>query len=384
MKYRKAIAIMLSLGLIVATNACSNGNNLGSGNGSNNGNGTPTPATTEVEPASGGEVAVNEEGNYITVEYQYFSENKDGLDFEIPKSITRDGKRYEFTGEAEYQISEIMDVIEQTLDIEVEEKEDLEDEITYYSDKTGKEYKLKKGDAVYFSEPCEIKKTVTKKVNYGPRMEAPEIAKSQTLTYYSKVTETDEELEAPLIDSGSSEPYWLAPDEPIYGTFTTDRLGLESWLIGWTEDYDNDGFADEYRIPLSLEKSTPSWEGYEDEVLRFLELDKEKYKVTSAKWESEIYHMVVNQDEFRHDGWDREIDVAVRDASWTYEALVKDYWATYQGEGITMGYKTRVTYFTTLEELLKILGEKASKEDFEDDLTILYKVKAAAVYKEVI
>lgn len=361
----------------------------------------PNTIPPASQPSPSSEVGVNpsedtseeDEKDLLVVDYQFYSEDQDGKSFSIPQTVERGGVTYTYTGDAEIQVSEIMECIETTFDIEVEEKEDLENEYIYVSEKTGRKYTLKKGDLIYWSEPCEITKIVSQKVQYGPRTKAPSIPQSKTLTYFSKLSQKNEEVEAQLIDSGSSEPYWLEADDPIHGLFYTDRWKM-GFQVGW-DDEANYGEGEAVRIYIindtGYEDSEyPSWEGYQNDVIKYTGLDPNKYRVVAAGWDGDSWYEVKDHDEIFHDGLTPEpVQVWYRKAAYPYEALVQTYWANYEAKVKTMGYKTRVTYFTTVEDMLKEINKdikdvkkQVTKDDIAEDISTMYKVSAKAVYKK--
>ena len=314
-------------------------------------------------------------GNYITVDYVFYSEKKDDIKLNIPKTIEKDGKTYEYTGNAEYVLSETMECVEYSTELQVEDKDEAEDTITYTSPKTGKKYVLKAG-TFNWSDLTKIKKTVTERVDYTGYMSKPDIPDTKTLTYVNKDTKEEEEVEGKLSDWGASEKYWAKAEEPIIGTFERDASDYTAF---GTDIWENDV---EWKVRVDLDNNYPSWDGYEKDVLKIArvpENDMDDYRIVGADWTSDKYYDVVIHD-------DKEVVVERRDASYMYEAKVQDYWAEYVGYGESIGYKTFVSYFATVDEVLEFLKKKdknITKDDIKDDIKILYKMKATATFKEV-
>ena len=293
-----------------------------------------------------------QEGNFITMEYQFYSETEDGLKFEIPAEIEVDGVKYRYTGNAEYQTSEIMSVVAQTIEVEVEEKEDAETSIEWVSDVTGKKYTLN-GDIFNWSELVPINVTVTERVEYGARAEAPYIPQVKTITYYNEVDEKDDTISAELVSSGQSEPSWRG-GYPINAIFVTNSSDVHSWTI--------EGYGKEVYVPQFSEK--PEWDGYQSDIIKMLNLDPTLYRVTGCRWYSEPY-----TDEYGQ---------IKRNATYDCEAYLSSYWAVYEGQGEALGYRANVTYYAYVKDM-----EKEGIVVDEDDISTLYKMVAIASYEEV-
>ncbi len=299
------------------------------------------------QTSEAGEDASDEEANIITMEYQFYSETEDGLRFEIPEMIEVDGVKYKYTGNAEYQTSEIMSVVAHTVDVEVEDKKDAETSIEWISDATGKKYTLK-GDIFNWSDLVPITTTVTERVEYGARTTAPYIPQVKTISYYNNVDEKDDTISGELVSSGQSEPSWRS-GYPIDGIFTASDAYVDSWQI--------EGFKTVY-VPQT--SPTPTWDGYQSDILTLLGLDPAIYRVSGASWKGDAYTDANG--------------VVCRNATFDCEAYLSTYWAVYEGKGEALGYRASVTYYAYADAL---------KDVSEEDISTIYKMVAIASYEEV-
>lgn len=347
-KLLRKVGILVLAGAMVCSLCLSGCRNSGTATDTATGtDSTETDASVSSSENEGDTEKTDEETNYITMEYEYYSDKEEDLNFDIPQVIEQSGKKYRFTGEAEYTTSEIMNVIATILDVEVEEKEDVDKEIEFVG-KNGKKYKLR-ADLFNWSELTTINTKVEEKVDYGPRTSAPEIPKEKDITYYNEVSQKDETIKGTLVDSGASNPSWQA-GYPVEGEFYCTGSDVDVWTI--------EGFKD---VSVSQSAETPVWEGYQTDILNILSLDASKYRVTGAAWNGEAWE---------------EGGMLYRKATYNCEASVSSYWAVYTGTGQAYGYKAKLFYYLLADEL-----EAAEKD--KEDISILYRMRAVAKYEEI-
>ena len=346
-----------------------------------------SPATNEisaeapsdtVQIASAAKDEKIEEGksdeNLINVDYFFYTENPEEINYNVPGTTKRNGKTYEYTGKSEYSISETIESIAISLELEVEDINDAEESIVYISPETGIRYVLS-ADSFNWGDLTEIKKRVSERVDYTECIEAPEIPEIKTIAYINKDTDKEEKTEGTLVKKGFSEEYWAKAAEPITGTFERDASDYVNFGTGIMEG------NEEWTIRVDLDNTYPSWEGYEKDVLKIAGIPEEEidnYRITGADWAGDKYYDVTVFN-------DKETVVERRDATYSYEAKCRDYYAEYEGYGESLGYKTFVTYFTDIDEALEALRKKdktATKDLIKDDIKTVYKMKVTATYKE--
>ena len=314
------------------------------------------------------------EDDTITVDYFFYTEDKNSLNHYIPNTVKKDGKTYEYTGETQYDFLESMQCVEISMELQVEDIAEAKDSIIYTSPQTGITYVLS-ADSINFGDLTKIKKKVTERVDYTGCLGMPDIPGIKTIRYYNRETKEEAETQGTIKDWGSSGEYWASADEAIIGTFERDA---SDYVNFGTDIWDGDK---EWTINVDLDNEYPSWEGYEKDVLKISgvpEDEIENYRITSADWLGDKYYDLTVKD-------DKEVLVEKRDASYGYEAKVRDYWIEYEGYGESEGYKAFVSYFASEEEALEALKKKnksITKEDIKEDIKTLYKVKAAATYRE--
>ena len=338
---------------------------------------TEVPSDT-IQIASAAKDEKIEEGksdeNLINVDYFFYTENPEEKNYNVPGTTKRNGKTYEYTGKSEYSISETIESIAISLELEVEDINDAEESIVYISPETGIRYVLS-ADSFNWGDLTEIKKRVSERVDYMECIEAPEIPEIKTIAYINKDTDKEEKTEGTLVKKGFSEEYWAKAAEPITGTFERDASDYVNFGTGIMEG------NEEWTVRVDLDNTYPSWEGYEKDVLKIAGIPEEEienYRITGADWAGDKYYDVTVFN-------DKETVVERRDATYSYEAKCRDYYAEYEGYGESLGYKTFVTYFTDIDEALEALRKKdetATKDLIKDDIKTVYKMKVTATYKE--
>ena len=309
----------------------------------------------------------------IDIDYKFISKNKDNLKMGFPEEITRDGKTYVYSGMADYNVTEELEVIESTVEVAVEDQADLDRSISYKSKTTGNTYYLSADGAyINWGELKKIPKKVTEVVDWGPRMDAVSIEPVRAITYFNKYTNQEETVSGKLVSSIASEPFWAAAEEPITGTFSQSH--------GDVDHYDTTLITAEgkqFSVPLDngIEGAYPSWNGYQNDVLKILGLDPAAYRVTGCAWKDKPYW----GEEF-YTPVNKNVVVEYRDAVYPFEALCRSYKATYEAEGETLGYQTEVVYYVPVSEV-KSKG-KYTEEQIKKDIETIYKVNVTAKYVE--
>lgn len=312
--------------------------------------------------------------NLINVDYFFYTENPEEKNYNVPKTTKRNGKTYEYTGKSEYSISETIESIAISLELEVEDINDAEESIVYISPETGIRYVLS-AESFNWGDLTEIKKRVSERDDYTQCMNEPDIPNVKTIAYINKDTDKEEKTEGTLVKKGFSEEYWAKAAEPITGTFERDASDYVNFGTGIMEG------NEEWTVRVDLDNTYPSWEGYEKDVLKIAGIPEEEidnYRITGADWSGDKYYDVTVFN-------DKETVVERRDATYSYEAKCRDYYAEYEGYGESLGYKTFVTYFTDIDEALEALRKKdetATKDLIKDDIKTVYKMKVTATYKE--
>ena len=312
---------------------------------------------------------------FITVDYYFYTQNPEEKNYNVPRTTKRGGQTYEYTGNSKYSISESIESIAISMELEVEDIKDAKEQIVYVSPETGLSYLLS-ADAFNWGELTKINKRVTLKTEYSGCQTEPEIPQLKEIAYINKDTGKEEKADGKLIKKSFTDEYWAEAQEPIEGTFERDASDCSLFGTGIMDG------NEEWKVKVDLDNAYPSWEGYEKDVLKIAGIPDEEiddYRVTGADWVSDKYYDVTFFN-------GKETVVEKRDAAYAYEAKCRDYYAEYEGYGESLGYKADVMYFTRLDEALEALRKKdktATKDLIKDDIKTVYKMKVTATYKEI-
>lgn len=293
------------------------------------------------------ETGENRERNYITMEYQFYSESEAPVTYEFPATVEQEGKTYRFTGDAQYETLEVMKVVARTVDLEVKELEETEKTFMYTSEETGRTYELYR-DWVQVSGQAVINMKVTDTVTCSPQPDKPYIPGTKMITYYNEVTGQDERIEGTLVSSGKYGDTTWQDGYDFDGLFTAVSENTAEWTL--------EGIGD---VVMDQNADIPVWDNYRSDIPAYFGLDTDKYRITGAVWDGEAYL--------------DENNLRCRKAIYTGEALVSGYTATYEGVGQAYGYDVRVTYCVPAEEV----------DAPEEDISTICKMLATASYEEV-
>lgn len=117
------------------------------------------------------------------------------------------------------------------------------------------------------------KELVTAYTDYDYKTEMPEPPKVKNVTYHDKASKQDIPATLSFKEMKEVDPWKWRDDVEIPITFSL--YDAEYYVLG------------DKLIPYNDEK--PALEGYEKDLLDELNLDSEKYKITSIEWEGEAY-----------------------------------------------------------------------------------------------
>lgn len=297
------------------------------------------------DSAKASEIVINErDEDTKTVDFGFYSSDKDKKIDSFPELIEIDGEKYSFTGETQYSVEEVIMSVCYEEDVNVRSTDEIESKHTFVSDQTGNEYELSLANTVSSSlMPVNIK--VSEKVEYFNLPTKLSLPVSKKITYYNDVKCCDETIEGTLTECTTSEPRWVKGD-PIAGLFAATDQSVYEWQLG------------ENKVSVPLDASAPVWDGFERDIATSLGLTESNYRILSGRWIG---------DKFDKDG---EIQ---RAAVYDYETLVMDEYGLYEGMGEAYGYKVHVSYVVPDNETQKVAKEDISK---------IYKIAVKAVYRK--
>ncbi len=300
--------------------------------------------TDDVIETESEEKATADEEVTIEQEFEFYTDEEGIYYINLPDTMEIDGGTYSIIeGDTTYEKTETMYVIQQVLDADVEELEDIEDTIEYTA-ASGKTYTLK-NEQVYIQSTGEVMVPVTYTEVYTNQYGKPSVSSTKTFSTYSKYLEEDVSIIGTLTSFYESTAGHWASVLQIDGIFEADGNNADVYSLSGSN-----------YITVSQSASTPTWEGYESDILTSLGLNQSYFRITSAEW---------NGDQYVSEG------LILRNCVFLGDAYVSDYTAVYDGYMETNGYSTKVFYMADAEEV----------DAVEKDITTVYKIKAVVKYK---
>lgn len=285
-----------------------------------------------------------QESDTRTLDFGFYSSDRNKQIDSIPELVEIDGKKYSFTGEVEYSVEEVVMSVCYEDDVNVKDTQEIEDTYTFVSDQTGREYTLELADCVASSlMPVTIR--VSENVEYYNLPAKLALPASKDIVYFNEVKGIDETIKGSLVKCDTSEPRWVKGD-PIAGMFTAENDSVYEWILG-----DN-------RITVPLDAPEPVWDGFEKDIAASLGLPAQSYRILGGKWLGDCIQS------------DGEIK---RAAAYDTQNLVLDELGVYEGMGEAYGYKVHVSY---------IVPEEKASDIPKEDISKIYKIAVKAVYKQ--
>lgn len=233
--------------------------------------------------------------------------------------IKLDGKTYKFIG---------YDVLEKIPSTFTVKKEGL-DTKDYTADSTAVNPgdKSSKGKLISttFEEKTESnrKTIVTKELKYSAVPTDYSFPESYQTEYLDKETVKKVTASLKLVSVNNSNPYWIN---------TTNMDGIVTGYDALVYTLNNSSV----QIPKNTE--SPVFKGYEDEILKSLNLNNDNYKITAASWNGEAYYNLDN--------------ILCRNCIYSTQMKVCDATAVYESK-VALPDKVTFTAISTYEDTAK-------------------------------
>ena len=280
----------------------------------------------------------------IEQEFEFYSDKEDEMYYNLPDVVEQDGKSYELTTDISLETLGTRKVVQKVVESDVEDLAELPERMEYETD-IGNTYTLTNEQVYVKEKDATISIPVTDTVVYEDQYGRPSIPGTKTITYFNKVTGQDEEIQGTLQEFYESTPGHWENSLHVDGVFQAPSTNVSEFTLAGT---------DNVTVPQSA--ATPEWATYQTDVLKSLGLSSKYFRINAAAW---------NGDAYTQDGY------IMRNAVFEGDAYVSAYTAVYQGNGASIGYKTKVFYRADAEAV----------DAPDEDTTTVFKIKAVVRYK---
>lgn len=300
-------------------------------------------AEPDEEPVQEQEEA--EEEADIYQEFDFYSDDESLILYNFPEEYDESGKTYKLMQDIDYETLGTRNVVQMKVDMAVEDMEEIPDTYEYESE-SGKTYELA-NEQVYVKTQGIVQIPVIEEVHYDKQYGKPSPVATKMITYYDKDEETDKEVEGTLTSFEETTPGHWESGFSVGGTFAAPADSVDTYELAGSNN-----------VVVSRSAETPVWGGYEGDVLKSLGLSSQYFRVTGASWDG---------DQYEQDGY------VYRKATFSGDAFVADYTATYEGVREAEGYDTTVFYRVDAEDV----------DAADEDVTTVYHIKAVVRYSLV-
>lgn len=325
MKKKRALSILLAVSLLPST---------------------LTGCGKKEEPAAVEEETQEEaEEESVYQEFDFYSDDESLIMYNFPEEYSISGKTYKLMEDVDYETLGTRDVVQMKVDMAVEDMDEIPETYEYES-KSGKTYELA-NEQVYVKTKGIVQIPVTEEVHYDKQYGRPSPAATKMITYYDKDAGEDKEIEGTLKDFQETTPGHWEGVLSVDGTFAAPADSVDTYTLAGSDN-----------VVVSRAAETPVWGGYESDVLKSLGLSSKYFRVTGAAW---------NGGQYEQDGY------IYRNATFTGDAFVSDYTATYEAMREAEGYDTTVFYRVDAEDV----------DAPAEDVSTVYHIKAVVKYSLV-
>lgn len=289
-------------------------------------------------------IVVEDAGEFVTQEFEFYSDDEHLILYNFPKSYEKDGTDYAIDeDDISYEMLGSRDTVQIAVDTNVEELEEIPDSYTYEG-ASGKEYELE-NEQVYVKEQGIVAIPVTEEVFYEDQITKPSVPGKKMITYYDRKSNEDKEIEGFLTSFEETVPGHWSSNLEVSGTFMAPAENCNVYELTGVPN-----------VAVSRSADSPAWPGYESQILKSMGLDDKYFRITSASWNGEQYDQ---------DGY------VMRNALFKGDMFVSTYKATYETEREAEGYSTKVFYRADADAVNADAG----------DITTVYRIKAVVKYR---
>lgn len=285
-----------------------------------------------------------EDETYVTQEFEFYSDDEHLILYNFPELYEINGQNYIISeDDMDYETIGTRDTVEIMVEMNVEELEEIPDSYSYRS-ASGKSYDLVK-EQVYVKEQGLIMIPVIEEVVYEDQVGKPTIPSKKTITYYDKQAREDKTIDGFLTSfTETTAGHW------------EDILKIEGTFMAPNESCNEYALSGVPNVTVSCAAEIPIWLGYEDDILTSMGLSSDYFRITGAIW---------NGEQYLQEGY------VMRNALFLGDMFVATYKAIYETEHEAEGYATKVFYRADADDV----------DAKEEDITVLYHIKAIVKYK---
>lgn len=216
-------------------------------------------------PQTGGSIEITHTDDVvdevITRGQELLTDGEQPTSHDFPQTITQNGKRYKLQS-VTYELTEFP----HTEQVDYDSLPGKSVPETYTIERDGVTYELHLVDVTYTEVGGPF--TVDYEDDYGYALYEPKAPQTKTITVTDEETGEEREVEVQLVSIEQVEDFAWRPIT-IQGYFYGDA-GIAGFSFGGTI--------------IPYDPASPVWQGYEDTILDYLDLDSDYYRIVGAKW----------------------------------------------------------------------------------------------------
>ncbi len=350
-KANKIIAVSLAMALAAASlTGCSFGKKTAAS--------SQSEATSSA--SSDSEDGLSEDGKSYKQSYEFYSDTdvdgssstasssseadgSNAYNYNLPETVEVNGHIYKLDStDTEYISDGTREVVQKVIDMEgltqadvdgIASEGDFEVNGTTYHLKNEQQY-LTDGIAHY---------EITSQDTFTDQTGKPDVPETKAMTYYSDVLQKNIDATGKLVSLTTDGAARWTNTLVITTKFVAADPNAPAYTLNGTD----------FTVPYNA--SSPSWTGYQTDILKACGLSSEYYTITGAKWTSDFK---------------AEDGKYVRYGQFTGSKKTATYVATYVASGDTAGHNAKVYY----------RADAASVNAKTADTTTVYKIRAVAHY----
>ncbi len=213
-------------------------------------------------------------GEEVTRERIFESSDPENEGPGFPEEIEHGGRKYIITGFISTEVLDERQVLEKCTDVEAEDEGSIPKNVTV--DLYDRAVTMRMGEVTDVERDVPVRKTVTHLESFTEYFTSPALI-PDTVRFTVKDRGEEKTVEGTLVETRMVSPYEWRDTRDIVGVWEGGRGATDAYVLDGTD------------LVIPYDSASPTWPGYEKDILASMKLPSSVYRVTGGRWASDRY-----------------------------------------------------------------------------------------------